>query len=237
MLCPRCGAEIQADDVNLDNLVAKCRQCNEVFGFAAQVEKRPAQVETVQPQRVPRPPGIAVEEDERRLVRRWFSWGILFLVFFCVFWDGFLVVWYTAVLVGIRSGGPMVLVMALFPILHVAVGAALTYYTLAALVNRTVVQVTGDRLRVRHGPVPWPGNKDLDATEITQLYCTEATAWSQGRSGTTSCPYNLNAVLADGRSVPVLTYISDKPTALFYEQQLQDWLRIKPEHVPGAVDR
>jgi hypothetical protein len=37
MLCPRCGSEIPPDDMNLANLVAQCRQCNEVFSFADQV--------------------------------------------------------------------------------------------------------------------------------------------------------------------------------------------------------
>lgn len=29
---PECGAEIPADNINLDRMVAKCRECNTVFG-------------------------------------------------------------------------------------------------------------------------------------------------------------------------------------------------------------
>ena len=237
MLCPRCGNEIPADDVNLDNLVAKCPGCNEVFSFADQLPARPAKAPAVA-KRVPRPAGITVVDDSerRQVVRRWFTWAILFLIFFCVFWDGFLVVWY-AIVFGLAGGGPgrgMSLIMALFPILHVAVGVGLTYFTLASLVNTTVAEVADGRLRVRHGPLPWPGNRDLDAAEVRQLYCAETT--SQGRSGATYYRYTLNAVLADDRTVPLLANLDNKTTALFYEQQLEDWLGVKPEHVPGEVE-
>ena len=34
MNCPRCSALVLADDVNLEHLIAKCRQCQEVFRFS-----------------------------------------------------------------------------------------------------------------------------------------------------------------------------------------------------------
>jgi hypothetical protein len=37
MYCPRCDAQILADDVHLGTLVARCRRCNEVFRFADQL--------------------------------------------------------------------------------------------------------------------------------------------------------------------------------------------------------
>jgi hypothetical protein len=232
MLCPRCGSEIQADDVNLANLVAKCRQCNEVFNFAGQVDepagKQPAAKHT---ERVPQPPGVWIEDDgdRRRIVRRWFTWVIVFLVFFCIAWDGFLVFWYSMVLEG---DAPWI--MAVFPIIHLAVGVGLTYFTLAGLFNRTVVEVANGRLLVRHGPVPWPGNRDLDPLEVRQIYCTDAV--NTGRYGQIYHRYVVNALLADQRTVPLLTGLDDRITALFYKQQLEGWLRLKPEHVPGAVE-
>jgi hypothetical protein len=235
MLCPRCGSAIPADDMNLANLVAKCRRCHEAFSFADQVSAtgKPAPA-AAPPQRVPRPPGLWVEEDgdHRCLVRRWFAPGLLFLVFFCIAWDGFLVFWYSMAL---TADAPWMWIAVLFPIAHVAVGVGLTYGTVAGLFNSTVVEVHNGRLLVCHGPLPWPGNRDLDALEVRQLYCTEAQQWTR-QSGTTSWPYALNAVLADGRTVPLLSDVQDKMMALFYKQQLEDWLCLKPGHVPGAVE-
>lgn len=103
-------------------------------------------------------------EPPKLVIRfRWFRWIAVFLVFFCIAWDGFLVTWYT---VGLTSGAPLIALV--FPILHVAVGVGMTYYTLALLVNRTRIAIEGGRLRVRHGPLPWRG-VDVDASEVSAL--------------------------------------------------------------------
>ena len=50
------------------------------------------------------------------IVRKWFGMQTLFLTAFAVFWGGFLFFWYS----NIPEDGP--LMVALFPLLHVAVG-------------------------------------------------------------------------------------------------------------------
>jgi hypothetical protein len=236
MLCPRCGSEIPASDVNLDNLVARCARCNEVFRFAGQVAARPAAAK-----RAPRPPGLTVVDDgdRRQIVRPWFTGGILRPLVFIAVWDGFVVAWYTMAFAMASRGGDDArgaVCMVLITLPHLVVGVGLTYMALCSLVkNTTVAEVAGGRLQVRHGPMPWPGNHDLDAAEVRQLYCTEKAA-DQGRSREPCSHYTVNAVLADHRTVPLLDDLKDKATALFYEQQLEEWLGIKPEHVPGEVD-
>lgn len=43
-------------------------------------------------------------------------------------------------------------------------------YILAAIVfNRTHIRIDAEVLSVRHGPVPWPGNKDLRNSDIVAL--------------------------------------------------------------------
>ena len=103
MLCPRCGSQILAEDANLDTLVARCRQCQEVFNFADQVGARPA-AKPAPP--VPRPEGVAVGDlgDRRQLSWPWFRWPVLALVFFCLAWDSFLVFWYS---MAFGVGAPM----------------------------------------------------------------------------------------------------------------------------------
>ncbi len=39
-------------------------------------------------------------------------------------------------------------VMILFPLLHVGIGAGLTYYTLAGFLNRTIVEVSHEGLTI-----------------------------------------------------------------------------------------
>jgi hypothetical protein len=231
MLCPRCGSEIPADDVNPDDRVARCARCNAVFSSA-----RPAVAK-----RAPRPPGLTVVDDgdRRQIVRPWFTRGSPFALGFIALWDGFVVAWYTMAYAMASRGGEEArgaVCMVLITLPHLVVGVGLTYMAVCSLVkNTTVAEVAGGRLRVRHGPLPWPGNHDLDAAEVRQLYCTEKAA-DQGRSREPGYHYTVNAVLADGRTVPLLTDLDDKTTARFYEQKLEEWLGIKPEHVPEEVE-
>ena len=108
-------------------------------------------------------------EFRLRLVRRWFSKMVLALAFFCIFWDGFLIFWY---FIAFTKDTP--LMMKVFPVIHVLVGVVLTYGVVCGFVNHTVVEAEGGELRVRHGPLPVPGNRRLTLSDIKQLYTREA---------------------------------------------------------------
>jgi hypothetical protein len=47
---------------------------------------------------------------------------------------------------------------------------------LAGFFNKTVIDVGQSMLLVRHGPIPWPGNRRLSTADVTQLYCEEKTS-------------------------------------------------------------
>jgi len=149
------------------------------------------------------------------------------LLFFCIFWNGFLVFWYS-----MAFGQDSPLIMKLFPVLHVAVGVLLTYSTLCGFINRTVIEVTDEELTIRHGPLPWPGNQTLTVPDIRQIYCDETI--SRGRNST-STSYNVNALLVEERTIKLLSSLPEKQMALFVEQQLEEWLKIKPQHVKGSI--
>src|SRR5690349_18611805 len=215
MLCPECGNAIPAEYLNLDDLVAHCPRCKEAFRFEQLAA--PAR-------RVPRPQGLTVVDDgdRRQIARRWFSGRMLPALVFCTIWDGFVVLWWTiAVFHNASQGGEAArwaVLAGLFTLPHVAIGVGLTYVALCYLVDTTVAEVADGRLRVRHGPLPWIGNHDLDAAEVRRLYCTRTAR--QRRSGATSYRYTVDAALASDRTVTLLTDVDDKATALFYGQQL-----------------
>src|SRR5690606_5247899 len=71
--------------------------------------------------------------------RRWFQPVFLFLAFFCLMWDGFLVVWYGIAFATLGTAKGPGLMMFVFPLIHVAVGVGLTYYTICGFFNRTEV--------------------------------------------------------------------------------------------------
>jgi len=160
VLCPTCRTEVPAADINIQAMTALCRACNEVFAVA------PAQ-EVGVTVGLPARFTLTAEGSQRWGVSwRWWRVQYFFLIFFCFAWDAFLVFWYAAAIFGTSKSGGMNMMMIIFPVCHVAVGVGLTYFVIAALFNRTWVISDGDILTVRHGPVPWFGNKSLPVHEL-----------------------------------------------------------------------
>ena len=178
-------------------------------------------------------PGLSRMRSFRRnwrITRRWFSCVFIFLAFFCVFWDGFLVFWYS---IAFGAGAP--LIAKLFPILHLALGIGLTYFTLAGFVNRTTIEVASDELTIQHGPLPWFGNHRLPVDQLEQLYSRQVV--NQGKNGRISYSYKVNAVTREGKKITLLSGLTESDQALFVEQQLEQHLGIKDRPVPGELPR
>ena len=239
LACKSCGKAIPAGNVNIAKAIAKCEACDAVFGFmdvlasdrlrCGEKLQQPAAFE------------VDVWGPELTLTRRWYSHGLWALLAFCIFWDGFLAVWYA---IGIREvlaekGGTVGpdwwagLIMLVFPVFHLALGVGLTYAVISGFVNRTVVRVAGGELSVWHGPLPWPGNQRLLTTDIQQLYCAEARR-PAGDSGC-SKTFNLLAVTGKNDEVTLLSCLDDLEHGLFIEQQLERHLKIQDQWVPGQV--
>ncbi len=227
--CPHCGARVPADDLNIETAIARCRPCEAVFSFAAALrQEAEARGGPTAPRRdVPTPRGVQIENwgGDLRIRRRWFHPGALFLVVFCLFWDGFLVLWYA---IGITQSAP--LVMLLFPLLHVAVGVGLSYFTLGLLVNHTVIDIGSGVLTLRHGPLPFPGNRTLAAADLDQLYCRQRIHHGRNSSSET---YELYAIDRTGRKLKLLGNLPEAEDALFLEQQIEKTLKLKDRPVAG----
>jgi len=228
ILCPSCRVPVAAEDIALDTGLAKCRTCNNVFRF----DNAP---ELAAPAARPRPvagrPRSVVTSDANGALTikyRWFSAKYIFLVFFCLFWDGFLAAWYA---VALTTGNVMGLV---FPILHVVIGIAVTYATIAGLVNTTTLRIDGYRLRVIHHPLPWGRAVDLGIGDVQQLFCDER--MTRGRYGA-SYTYNLNALLRDGTRRKVISNLDAPELPIYLEQHAEEWMGIRDEPVSGELTR
>lgn len=230
--CPSCGTPLRAEDMSLDTMAGRCRACDALVDLRAVMPAlQPPANGSAEPIPVPLPAGIHVEERGRDLVivRRWFSWVYLFLLFFCVMWNGMLLFFYGVLL---AAGSPSMIM--LFPILHVAAGVFITYFTIAGFVNRTTFTIERDHLTVRHGPLPWRGNVDVSTTSLEQLFCTEQV--SRGRNGTT-VRYGVDAVLRDGRHLKLATALDAREQALYIEQSMEKHLGIQDRRVRSEMAR
>lgn len=237
--CKACSAALQKEDIDFETGIASCSHCQAVMSFAQEMGLRPKapppppqHVEPVRPW-APKPASIQVSDTPLSLqfTRRWFNGTFIFLVFFCIAWDAFLIFWYTMAGTIGPSGGPG-LFFLLFPLVHVAVGVGLTYYTIAGFVNRTVIDVNDNHVSIRHQPLPWRGNCELSSSDLKQLYCERKV--SHSKNGT-SITYRLNAILKNGEKHQLITGLPDQDTAIYLEQQIEKRLGIKDERVAGEV--
>lgn len=236
LYCPVCGSVIPGEEVHLELSLARCTACRAVFDLAGRssqiVQALPAARPTPMRARVPLPPKFQVDESASglKVSWRWFGPASVFLAFFCLFWDGFLVVWYSIALFAEETP----VVMVLFPLIHVAVGVGLTWYTVATFVNRTELEITRGRLQVRHGPLPWGKPVDVDGRALKQLYGVEKI--SRGKNGV-SVTYTLNAIDRAGVRQTLLKGLEGLDQVLWLEQALERQLAIEDTPVEGEVAR
>jgi hypothetical protein len=220
--------------MDLANMAGKCRACNALVNLRDYLPESVQPVRPVAPRQrlqVPRPPGFVVDDSGMALTitRRWFSCAFIFLAFFCVAWDSFLVFWYS---MAFAMNAPWI--FKVFPVIHLAVGIGLTYFTLAGFLNRTTITVDGEALSIHHGPLPWWGNCRLPVDQLEQVYCQQQT--NRGRNGV-SYSYTVNAVMKEGSKRTLVSGLTEQDHALYIEQQLERYLGIQDRPVPGEMPR
>jgi hypothetical protein len=179
---------------------------------------------------VPMPAGIQVMSEGLSTIlrRRWWSWTTIPLLFFCIFWNGFMAVWFTIAL------SQHLWPMAAFGSLHAVIGVGLAYSVLASLLNATDVLISPEGVRVRIHPIPWRGNLTLDPMDISQLYTKQVVR--RQRNGT-SCSYEVHVIDRPGRERTLVSGLTSSEQGLFIEQTIEYALGITDRPVRGEIPR
>ena len=165
------------------------------------------------------------------IVRTWFGKRYVIIAAIAVFWNGFLVSFYG------RLPPDAHLMAFLFPLIHVGVGVGLIYSALAGFFNHTHIFVSPLLMEVRHRPLPWLGNKKVDATELKQLYAKDKISKSHDGDGVgrTTVTYEVRAVTNGGQNIRIVGGLATQEQALAIEQQIEKYLKLKDAPVPGEV--
>ncbi len=124
--------------------------------------------------------------------------------------------------------------MAAFGIIHAIVGIVLTYYLIAGYINKTVIEVNSMFLSVRHRPLPFLGNKKIQSQDIKQLYSKEMI--HRGKNGI-NYTYEIHAVLDNDKRIKVVSGMPRSEQALFIEQEIEKYLKIRDESIEGEIPR
>jgi len=248
--CDTCGRLILAEDVNLQNMVAKCRNCNAVFSFApANADSSKSSIlETVQQlmkeanreegstlqrptdgRKIEMPKGVITERDfgELRFIIPWRNtrrWG--FFLLFTIVWNAILT---PIVLVGIATGEWMVL---LFTSIHIIIGVSFLMYTLGLMFNKTNIVVTSQGVDIKNGPIPIPFNPNrfMAVRDIEQLFVEEYVP--SKTNGQPDYTYAVTALTTSAERQRLVGGFSQSGHALYLEQEIETFLGIENRAVP-----
>ncbi len=227
--CRNCGGALSASDVSMELSMVRCPNCQSIYALKAESKKSDSPSnDLLKKPTIDTPKGFVVSDSGRELeiTQRWYTPLFFGLLFFALFWNGFLVVWHFIAL------GTGAWFMSLFAGLHTLVGMGLIYVVACGFLNSTVVRVSGGVLTVRHGPLPWFGNLELDASSLKQLYAKEKV--TQGKNGP-SYHYSLFGVDHSGTRRAVLKRLQSVEQAVFFEQRIEHFLNIEDQPVRGEA--
>ena len=176
---------------------------------------------------------IDIYEGDRSMgfTINWYSPMAYFLLFFTVIWCAFLVFWYI-----MAFAGSTPLIFKLIPIIHVAAGFGIGYYTLCLFFNKTYIDVDRNYLSIQHKPIPWwRGNKEFATRDIEQFYVKEKK--TQSKNGT-QYTYQLRAKMTDQSDKEILSLQGLEPhQAQDIEERLERFLGINDHPVKGEHAR
>lgn len=170
-------------------------------------------------------------ESDRLLFRgRWWTNAVFFLVIWCTVWDGILFAIYGFQVKLFLSTGQIIWPALLFPLLHVAVGLAMTYYLIALMLNETVVEVTRERLSVKFKPLRWRGAIEVASADVAQLYVMHRKV---RRKSSYVHQFDLNAQTKDGSWVRLLANQENPAVVKFLEYHIERFLGLENRRVQG----
>jgi hypothetical protein len=224
--CKRCSEPIQAPEVNLDTSIAKCLVCNAVFDIRDQINGSSPKSRTLVD--IPKNMKIQSTMDGLEIIRKWFSKKIIALLVFCLFWDGFMVVWFG---IALKEGQ---WAMAAFGTIHALVGLGLSYYLVCGFVNRTHIEISFRNISIQHQPMPWPGNKVIPIGDVKQVFTKRKVHRNKNGSSYTYGVHFLDHTDQEKKLFPGL---ESAEQALYIEQEIEKTLGIKDAAVEGELSR
>jgi hypothetical protein len=236
LACPGCGRSFRASEVDRSLGIATCGECGGVLDLRTRSAPTDEQLEALTR---PAPPAPMLPLPQRFQVEdaggrfsvswRWRSVATAFLFVFALFWNGFLVVWFST---AFASGTTE---MALFGSIHALVGVGLAYSVLMQLFNSTRVTLEQGVFQVRHGPLPWLGGGSWKREDLAQLYGEQVVR--NTKNGGRVFSYDLRAMLRDGRRVKLVTGLTDKAQVRWLERTFETRMGIVDVPVEGELAR
>jgi len=215
--CEKCGAEIGAENINIQEMTAVCSKCNNVFkinNIAEEKEKIDYEL----------PKGVEIREEFGELIieRKWYTVAAFLLVFFCIIWDVPIFIVTGTVLYDKQLIGLLSLTIPL------VVGISITYLCIALFINKTKIRVSRFDVDITVYPIPFGKRKVFDRRNFKQFYTKENRRYSKR---TVSISYDLYGIDKNGKRIELLVGMHSLEQVKYIEQQIEKYLNIDDEYV------
>ena len=157
------------------------------------------------------PKGFKVEyqKGQIRVSIRWFKPLFVYLFFFAIAWNSFLVGWYYLVS---SIGTSFAILFYIVPVIFIFVRL---------------------KLSVRHFPLPWYPAPTIPLSHIEQIYVTREVRRNQD---STTVSFSVRAVTRDNKNQLLLRSLEDLEQALWLEQEIETTLGIRDRRVAGEFN-
>lgn len=216
--CPSCEEEVNADNLSLQNSVAKCGSCNVIFSIEEEVESVRSKKEMKQ--EVFRPEGIELfyyKDDLDITIQQHFqgldALGAIFLPVFAFF----------SILFHIGKG-----LSIYFPIGFTLGALYFIYKAFNYSDNKTYIDISDKFLNIKSRPRNLMKDKTYAVNDINQLYLKLAV----DGSGYFSIYMIVNAV--EGQKHEKLLTVNTLSKAKYLEQEIERHLNIEDREVPES---
>ncbi len=222
--CPSCSTPIKAENINIDNTLAKCEHCDTIFNFEKDIPSRRLKPEVLLPS------GMEVLKLRSELEIQ-YKWRKRkndgFQSFFTIVWNAMLLPF---ALGAIMSGQ---LIILLFMSAHLIIGMKLLYDFIASIINTTYVTADENSLSIEHRPLRKlkKTNNDIPVDDIKQIFVEK---YVSGRVNTKVLhAYSVNVVLKNNRKIRFIDGLKHPEQAQYIEQEIEWFLGIDDERVRG----
>lgn len=211
--CPECGADILAENINMQRMVVLCQDCNHVFEFGDHIPGRKNK-----PRLHEQPPRVQLRQDDDNRLEMAYRWvygrnvqvGLLATTV-----GSFLLTLSFIAALNDPASTPLALVA--FALIVSA------FWYMAAVFALTTTRVIADNesLTTKSGPLPFPplhDNKTLDWEEIRNIYCEETSNSKQ--AGKVERYFHVWVQLDGGQRLAIQKDLPEDH-ALYITQQLE----------------
>ena len=117
-------------------------------------------------------------------------------------------------------------------VVQYGIGVIVTYYALTGWFNRTHIMVSPELIGVRHRPLPWRGNINVEVPDLRQFYSKKK---AHAKTTGVYFTYEVWAVTNRDRNIRIVRGLHTQEQATYIEQQMGKYLGIQDVLKPGKI--